>query len=318
MIFMHVRPAPAPSPSRMFGWAVTTLALYFACFRTPPEISSALPAAIADWASIVLAALPYVVFGAFAASLSRRLIDRDPHKSHGAVALIAILNPGCDCALSGFARALVRAQPALAGFALTFAAAASPVSLAVTYAAFGMHMAIARAAGALLAAALTSTTWSVLGRSAIADSVGPTDMVVGRASLAQKTADHKDRHYKKWVGDARPTTTADDLAAALSGVAYAATAAVAIKLFVPAAFFAHVAPAGAAILGALLSPCSTADPLMAAAFIPDTHAQLAFMLAAQCLDVRQLLLLLRNFGALRMVAAILCAASACAMATTFA
>jgi uncharacterized membrane protein YraQ (UPF0718 family) len=114
------------------------------------------------------------------------------------------------------------------------------------------------------------------------------------------------------------TTMVDDLAAALSGVAYAATAAVAIKALAPAAVFAHVTPAGAALLGALLSPCSTADPLMAAAFMRDPHTQLAFMLAAQCLDVRQLLLVLRHFGVSRMFATAACSACACAIATMFA
>jgi uncharacterized membrane protein YraQ (UPF0718 family) len=143
-------------------------------------------AALADWASIVLAALPYIVAGALVARFSRRLIGRCWHHKDFAIALLAVLNPGCDCALNGFAGALARLRPALAGFALTFAAAASPVSLAVTYAAFGMHMTIARAAGALIAAALTSAAWRILGQSSIANSVVPPS-VVGRASLAQKS-----------------------------------------------------------------------------------------------------------------------------------
>jgi uncharacterized membrane protein YraQ (UPF0718 family) len=280
--------------------------------------------ALADWASIILAALPYIVAGSLAASFSRRFVGPRWRHKHHAIALLAVLNPGCDCALNGFAGALASLRPALAGFALTFAAAASPVSLAVTYAAFGMHMTIARAAAALLAAALTSAAWSVpfvVGRASLAHPVVPTFMVghrtsnvVGRATLA---------HFVVPTFMAgRPMvnigTTLDDLAAALNGVAYAATAAVAMKLFAPAALFAHVAPAGAALLGALLSPCSTADPLMAAALMHDARAQLAFMLAAQCLDVRQLLLVLRHFGVSRVVAAAVCSASACAIATKFA
>jgi uncharacterized membrane protein YraQ (UPF0718 family) len=302
---------------------VVAIALVCACAWTPPDALRALSAALADWASIVLAALPYIVAGALAARISRRLIGRCWRHKDFAIALLAVLNPGCDCALNGFAGALARLRPPLAGFALTFAAAASPVSLAVTYAAFGMHMTVARAACALIAAVLTSAAWrvpSVVPTFMVGlktDIVGPTSLVVGRATLALKTADHKGRQYKKWVSDAHPTTL-DDLAAALSGVAYAATTAVAIKTFVPAALFAHVAPTGAALLGALLSPCSTADPLMAAAFMRDARAQLAFMLAAQCLDVRQLLLVLRHFGVARMVAAAVCAAIACAIATMFA
>jgi len=71
-----------------------------------------------------------------------------------------------------------------------------------------------------------------------------------------------------------------------------------------------------ALLGALLSPCSTSDPLLALALMRDAHAQLAFMIAAQCLDVRQMLMLLRHFGFVRMAAAAISAAAACALATT--
>src|SRR5580704_5891514 len=142
------------------------------------------PGPLADWASIVLAALPFVVAGALAARFSRHLADRSWRHSHRAIALLAVLNPGCDCALNGFASALARLHPGLAGFALTFAAAASPVSLAVTYATFGARMTVARAAGALIAASLTSAAWSIpfvepnftVGR--------PMDLVVGRAALA--------------------------------------------------------------------------------------------------------------------------------------
>jgi uncharacterized membrane protein YraQ (UPF0718 family) len=321
---------------------VAAIALGCACVWTPPDALRELSGLVADWASIILAALPYIVAGALAAYCTRRFIVRRFRHSHQAIAFLTVLNPGCDCALNGFASELTRLHPALAGFALTFAAAASPVSLAITYAVFGTHMTIVRAAGALLAAALTSAAWSVL--SVVpTNSVVPTFMVgcdllkYTRESFACP-ADHKGRHYREknegercspYHNEIRPTikvgTTlvdrqidVDDLAAALRGVAYAATAAVAIKAFVPISLFAHMAPASAALLGALLSPCSTADPLMAAAFMRSAHAQLAFMLAAQCLDVRQMFLMLRHFGRSRMIAAAVCAACACAAATQFA
>jgi uncharacterized membrane protein YraQ (UPF0718 family) len=262
---------------------------------------------VADWASIVLAALPYIVGGSLAAHFSRRFLGRRFRRKHLAIALLAVLNPGCDCALNGFAGALARLQPALAGFALTLAAAASPVSLAVTYAAFGMHMTIARAAGALLAASLTSAAWS-------ATIVVPTDNVVPTFMVGRPI----DNVVPIFMVGRPISFVLADLADALRGVAYAATAAAAIKTLVPVALFAHIGPAGAALLGALLSPCSTADPLMAAAFMRNTHAQLAFMLAAQCLDVRQMLLVLRHFGRSRMIAAACCAACACALAAMYA
>jgi uncharacterized membrane protein YraQ (UPF0718 family) len=109
-----------------------------------------------------------------------------------------------------------------------------------------------------------------------------------------------------------------ELGAALNGVAFAAAAAVVAKAIIPPATSAHMAPAGAALVGALLSPCSTSDPLLALALMRDVHAQLAFMLAAQCLDIRQMLLLLRHFGVVRMSTAAVSAAAACALATMFA
>ncbi|HEY5093647.1 MAG TPA: permease [Candidatus Eremiobacteraceae bacterium] len=401
---MHVRPAPAPSPLPLRARVVIAGAICFACVKTPPESLLALSAAIADWASIVLAALPYVVFGALAATLTRLSASRWPSRSHNAIAVFAIFNPGCDCALNGFAGALARAHTALAGFALTFAAAASPAALAVTYAAFGMHMTATRAAGGAIAAALTAVSWSilaqpvlgqaslaqrrdrtVLGQASLAQRRGrivggqaslahsaPRDIlrqaslahsaprgVLGQASLAQRRdrtvlgqaslahsaprgvlrqaslAQRRDRAVRGQaslaqrrdrtvLGQAslahaehRPDLPGE-LAAALAGIAFAAAAAVAAKIIVPAAAFAHLSPAGAALLGALLSPCSTADPLLAAALTQHARAQISFMLAAQCLDVRQMLLLQRHFGTARMTAAAGSAAIACVLATMFA
>ena len=304
---MHVRPGPVPSPSLTWARFAIACALWFASVKTPADSFGALSAAIADWASILLAALPYVVFGAFAAGLSHWLVRRRQADSHNAVALIAMFNPGCDCALNGFAGALARAHPALAGFALTFAAAASPASLAVTYAAFGTRMTIARAVGGAIAAALTAATWRWL-------PVVPTFMVGRpRINLGTTTQTSAAASYSSPAHD-----EAGDLGAALCGVAYAAAAAVVAKTVVPAAAFAHMPTALAAVFGALLSPCSTADPLLAVALLRDVHAQLAFMLAAQCLDVRQMLLVLRHFGVARMAAAAGCAAIACALASMLA
>jgi uncharacterized membrane protein YraQ (UPF0718 family) len=276
-----------------------------------------LSSAISDWSSIVLAALPYIVMGAVAAGVTRRLFRRRTVRSQIVAALFTVLNPGCDCALNGFAGALARARPALAGFALTFAAAASPVSLVVTYAAFGARMAVVRACGALLAAALTALAWSkfknvvptfmvghsslvpVRGHASHAHSVGPTFMV-GRSV---------ERHDLDEI---------EDLASALRGIALAACAAITAKALIPSSILAHLDPTTAALFGALLSPCSTADPLLAATLLRDQRAQLVFMLAAQCLDVRQMLLLHRHFGVAKMAAAAACAATACAVATTFA
>jgi len=248
-------------------------------------------AAIADSASIVLAALPYICGGALAAALARRLMDRLRARRTEAIALLALFNPGCDCALDGFAAELTRARPALAGFALTFAAAAAPISLAVTHATLGTRMTIVRAAGGALAAVLTAAAWNVLPKSG---------RVAGGACAGSRT------------------DLAGQLASSLTGVVCCAIVAAACKAVAPAGAFAHASPAGAALLGALLSPCSASDPLLAAALLRDAHAQMAFMLAAQCLDVRQVLLVVRRFGKVQAAAAFGCAVCACALAAALA
>jgi hypothetical protein len=52
----------------------------------------------------------------------------------------------------------------------------------------------------------------------------------------------------------------------------------------------------AAVAGALISPCSSADALLAAIFFRSRPEQLVFVIAAQCLDIRQLALIARLFG----------------------
>jgi len=58
----------------------------------------------------------------------------------------------------------------------------------------------------------------------------------------------------------------------------------------------HVGLLGAAIAAALLSPCSFADALLARVWCTTAAAQLTFMLAAQTVDVRQLMLQRGLFG----------------------
>src|SRR5215472_8567654 len=56
---------------------------------------AAASAAFGRWASIMLAALPYVVGGNIVASVARRLV---PRKASISLALVAMVSPGCDCA----------------------------------------------------------------------------------------------------------------------------------------------------------------------------------------------------------------------------
>jgi uncharacterized membrane protein YraQ (UPF0718 family) len=286
---MHVRLRRIPSPRELVLRAGPPAVFCVLCATTPAE-SPQLLAALADWASVVAAALPYVVFGFLAAALLNRLRARGFARGHLAVGILAICNPGCDCALNGFADALSRADPALAGFVLTFAAIASPAALAVTFAALGSRMTLIRLFGAAVAAALTALVWRVM-----------------PARVSQ--------HRHACGVEADPPQL---LASALIGVLCAAAAAAAGKQLLPAQFFSHVSAFVVAAMGALLSPCSTADPFMAASLLRDARDQAAFVVAAQGASVRQLALLARGFGIARAIAAIACCAVACTAAVAFA
>ena len=282
-------PFAISSPSKHTAKIAAFSAVCLLCL-TPPDDASRLTEAIADWASVLIAALPYVVAGAFAAMLVERMRARGRACRSGIVVLLALCNPGCDCALNGYADALARANPSLAGCVLTFAAVASPAALAVTFAAFGVRMVIARVAGAAFAAALTAASWRFI-RSA--------------GAFREK-------------GCGFESSPLRSLAAAISGIAWAAVLAALAKEFVPAQLWAQAPIAGVGAMAAILSPCSTADPLIAASFLHDSRAQLAFMLSAQGLGVRQLALLARGFGVTRALAAAACSAIACMCALAFA
>ena len=81
---------------------------------------------------------------------------------------------------------------------------------------------------------------------------------------------------------------------------------------------ATASPWNAALAGALLSPCSSADPMLARIFAGSASGQTAFVIAGQCLDVRQTQLLLRSYGLPRALIAWLCGALACAIASSLA
>jgi uncharacterized membrane protein YraQ (UPF0718 family) len=286
---MHVRLRRIPSPRALVLRAAPVGAICMFCATSPADLPR-LSSALVDWASVVVAALPYVVIGALAATLVRFLRARAIARGHLAICILAVCNPGCDCALNGFADALSHTDPALAGFVLTFAAIASPAALAVTYATLGAHMTVIRLFGAAVAAVLTAFVWRV---------------VPARAPNRRHACEI----------DSGPSQL---LSSALAGVLCAACAAAAAKQLLPPQFLAHVSPAGVAATGALLSPCSTADPFMAASLLREVRDQAAFVIAAQGASVRQLLLLARCFGIARSTAAAACCAVACTAAVALA
>jgi uncharacterized membrane protein YraQ (UPF0718 family) len=278
-----------PHPSQRLVRASAAAAV-FILSMTPPADSARVSEAIEDCASIVVAALPYVVAGTLAAVCLRRFLPLEHSGRRIFAVIVSICNPGCDCALNGYADALTCESPPVAGFVLTFAAIASPLALAVTYAAFGVRVTIIRFAGALLAAGLTASAWrfTALHGSALASGCSREPH-----AFAQLSA---------------------QLASAFSGILIAAILAACGKALVPASFFKHASIVGVAAMAAIFSPCSSADPLMAASLLRDPHSQVAFMLCAQGAGFRQVALLARTFGPARAIAGAACCGIACALA----
>jgi uncharacterized membrane protein YraQ (UPF0718 family) len=92
---------------------------------------------------------------------------------------------------------------------------------------------------------------------------------------------------------------------------FAATA-VPASLFIAAGLtrtFGH-SPVAALLIASVLSPCSTSDALFARALFSEPKSQLAFVVAAQCLDLRQWFLLRRVFGLRRAGLAFACSVGA--------
>ncbi|MBV8170408.1 MAG: hypothetical protein JO219_00595, partial [Candidatus Eremiobacteraeota bacterium] len=230
------------SPSISVMRAALASAVCVLCI-TPPADAARLAEAFRDCTSIVVAAVPYVAAGALAASLVRRALARVRSHGHFVIIALALFNPGCDCALNSYVSAFDGASAPLAGFVLTFAAIASPISLAVTWSALGFRLACARLAGAVLAAALTAIAWRFM----------------------------PDRRATHGSGCSEVASATSTLASAFEGIIAAAACAAAAKQFVPVGFWSHVSPAGIAAIAAVLSPCSTADPFMAAALIRDAR-----------------------------------------------
>ena len=268
-----------------FFYAVL-LIVFVAAARADPSsenVSSALAAAyrVSYYAaSIVLAAAPFVLAGALASFAVLRL------RLRGTIALLAAaLAPGCDCSMNGFAPALTRSPAPLAGAALVFGAACNPLALATTAAVLGIHLTAARAAGAAAAAGTLWFLWRWWGREPEARDV--------HASCADdsRMVTHLERGLRSLVP------------AALVGALLAALFAGRLP--------AHASAPIAAMIGAALSPCSSADPVLASVLGREAPTQAAFMIASQCLDVRLLALLHRHFGPRRTLLAAIAGTCGC-------
>jgi len=267
--------------------APPVLALLLGAALAPASIPPAMQIAAArcstfavDWLSIVMEGVPFVLGGALAACAVRR-IARPGMLSP----LLVALSPGCDCAQNSFAGALRRSPPPLAGFALSWSAACGPVALFATHAVLGPRLLAARIAGGAVAALFTALLWRW-------------------ARIGGESA--CDSH-------ARPEPAAELFVAALRNLAVAGAVA---AMWAAAAPSMRLHPHGvmAAAIGALLSPCSTSDPILARVLFSHGSDQAAFCIAAQCIDVRQLAMLRHRFGLAAMVLAFAAGAAGCAAA----
>ena len=264
------------------------MVLIFAAALTPDDVMSHVGGAFATlWricvyaVSIVLEAAPFVLAGSVAAMIAQRF-------AVGAIAapVLTAFAPGCDCAMNGFAAALRRCGPAVAGMALTWGAVCNPIALIATATILGGHVLVARLIGGGVAAAVLGLLWRTI-----------------------RSAEKTDRHAHP--PDPDIASHLEDGLRLLLPAAFLGSAALVLA---PSALRAHDSPLLAALAGALLSPCSTADPVLAKVLAASVSSQAAFVVASQCADVRQLALLWRHFGSRRAVLAAAAGAAGCVAA----
>jgi len=245
-------------------------------------------------ASIVLEAAPFVMAGSIAAALLQRF-------GRGvATPLLVALAPGCDCAMNGFASALRRCPPIVAGMSLVWGAVCNPVALFATGLILGSRVLAARMIGGAVAALLIGVLWrwtTALRPHDGRHACRPDDVNASRSPRAKSSA--------------TAATIASHVEDGLRLLLPAAFAASAVLVLLPALVRHHASPAVAAIAAALLSPCSTADPILAKVIAGSPAAEAAFVIAAQCADVRQIVLLARHFGARRAALAAFAAVVGC-------
>ncbi|MBC5825731.1 MAG: hypothetical protein GIW99_05725 [Candidatus Eremiobacteraeota bacterium] len=190
--------------------------------------------------------------------------------------------------MNGFAPALARLPAPLAGFALTWGACCGPAALLATRVTLGNRMLFIRLAAGFVAAVLTAALWCG-----------------ARMRCPARCSD-------------QAATPVEHLARAFTALGMAAAVAGCWRAAAPDLLTHTDSPLLAAIVGALLSPCAASDAPLARVLSPAPASQAAFMIAAQCLDVRQLSLLRRHFGPRRMLLAAAAAAAACAAAAALA
>lgn len=235
------------------------------------------------WCSMLLGASPLLALGGLVAAVASRV----PRRWKGAVLLAtSICLPGCDCTINAYCGELARLPPTLAAFAVVWGACCNPVALVATSLVLGPRMALDRALCGFVAACLTAVAWRRFA-----------------ALPAMHSNSSLDPFWER---------CANAIGAGLGSFSVAAVVA-SIILVVGARHVANAPGLVAAALGAVLSPCSSSDSILARVLFAHPKSQLSFVIAAQCLDVRQVLMLRRHFGFARAFFAVGSSATACAL-----
>ncbi len=260
-------------------------------FAMPPLslAAASLVRAWCAWCSMLLGAAPYLSAGALAAAAGVRW-GRSQTQAPKITWLVgfALLFPGCDCSMNAYATSLRGTRPSLAAFAVVWGSCCNPLALVATANILGPRLLACRVA-----------CW--LHRS---DADGFGVVSFGRRARGAWLCEIADDYWESFTRFAGAAFASFSFAAAIGAVCMAFTTGTA-TIAAPPVF--------AAIAGALLSPCSSADPLLARTLFVSARDQLAFIVAAQCLDVRQVALLWRTFGPARTSQACCAAVAACAL-----
>jgi len=269
---------------RRIGLAVLVLVGLIAAASFPPAIvvphavaiATALARAWFYFCSMMVGAAPFLAAGALAASVAVRM--------RVALPLFALLFPGCDCSMNAYAPSLPHARPGLSAVAIVWGSCCNPLALYTTAAVLGPRMLLYRVIAGAIATALTAAAWSKI----------PAPAHAGTCAQPHNFS-------RSLVDLAGRGVTSFAIAAGVS----------AVFLALRTHSMHGLGPSAAALLGAVLSPCSSADALLARALFAEPGTQLVFVIAAQCLDVRQLIVVYRSFGATRAAGACCAAIVAC-------
>jgi uncharacterized membrane protein YraQ (UPF0718 family) len=274
-------------PSAALGAAL--FAAFFPPASALPLVQSAAPDLALMWSyfcSMLLAAAPFLACGAVGAAALATVTRRSARSRRWALPLGALLFPGCDCSLNAYAPSLRAAPSWLAACAIVWASCCNPLALVTTATVLGPTMLRSRLVAGAAAAALTAFGWSRL-----------------RAPHPPHACDAQAGFWDSFVRLAGTGIASFGIAAALSAVCLAVRPDIA----------RGSGPLGAALAGALLSPCSSADAVLARVLFERPGAQLVFMVTAQCCDIRQIWLVMRCFGVAHAVRASCAALAACAI-----